>query len=102
DGIRDFHVTGVQTCALPIWMLYIEGTMEDITDRKKMEKALLESEERYRTAIEHSNDGVVITLFNEHLYVNRRYVEMFGYESPERSEERRVGKECRCGWEVEE
>src|SRR5690606_19958583 len=20
DGIRDFHVTGVQTCALPIWM----------------------------------------------------------------------------------
>ena len=64
-------------------MLYIEGTMEDITDRKKMEKALLESEERYRTAIENSNDGVVITLFNEHLYVNRRYVEMFGYESPE-------------------
>src|SRR5690606_41192478 len=23
DGIRDFHVTGVQTCALPIWE---EGT----------------------------------------------------------------------------
>src|SRR5690606_40004011 len=22
DGIRDFHVTGVQTCALPIWLLY--------------------------------------------------------------------------------
>src|SRR5207302_7976845 len=21
DGIRDFHVTGVQTCALPIWIL---------------------------------------------------------------------------------
>src|SRR5690606_41104426 len=21
DGIRDFHVTGVQTCALPIWAL---------------------------------------------------------------------------------
>src|SRR5690606_40696460 len=21
DGIRDFHVTGVQTCALPIWLL---------------------------------------------------------------------------------
>src|SRR5690606_39528154 len=21
DGIRDFHVTGVQTCALPIWGL---------------------------------------------------------------------------------
>src|SRR5690606_41135259 len=22
DGIRDFHVTGVQTCALPIWCLH--------------------------------------------------------------------------------
>src|SRR5690606_39717198 len=22
DGIRDFHVTGVQTCALPIWVRY--------------------------------------------------------------------------------
>jgi PAS domain S-box-containing protein len=61
----------------------IEGTMVDITDHKEMEKALLESEERYRIAIEHSNDGVVITRGNEHLYVNRRYVEMFGYESAE-------------------
>src|SRR5690606_40942717 len=23
DGIRDFHVTGVQTCALPIWKYYL-------------------------------------------------------------------------------
>src|SRR5690606_39638653 len=22
DGIRDFHVTGVQTCALPIWPIF--------------------------------------------------------------------------------
>src|SRR6266511_5020342 len=27
DGIRDFHVTGVQTCALPIWL------MRAMTDR---------------------------------------------------------------------
>src|SRR5690606_40036324 len=25
DGIRDFHVTGVQTCALPILPLYADG-----------------------------------------------------------------------------
>src|SRR5690606_40235950 len=24
DGIRDFHVTGVQTCALPIWRAHYE------------------------------------------------------------------------------
>lgn len=64
-------------------ILYLEGTMEDITDRKHMEKALRESEERYRIAIEHSNDGVVITRSNEHLYVNKRYVEMFGYDNAE-------------------
>src|SRR5690625_5309078 len=23
DGIRDGHVTGVQTCALPIWIIYV-------------------------------------------------------------------------------
>src|SRR5690606_41146435 len=25
DGIRDFHVTGVQTCALPIFLLLVVG-----------------------------------------------------------------------------
>lgn len=62
---------------------YLEGTMEDVTERKLMEQALRESEERYRIAIEHSNDGVAITSENRHLYVNRRYTEMFGYERAE-------------------
>src|SRR5690606_39992969 len=31
DGIRDFHVTGVQTCALPISMLVREKTTNDLT-----------------------------------------------------------------------
>src|SRR5690606_40730452 len=26
DGIRDFHVTGVQTCALPIFAFWLLGT----------------------------------------------------------------------------
>src|SRR5690606_39430293 len=26
DGIRDFHVTGVQTCALPIWVALVDRT----------------------------------------------------------------------------
>src|SRR5690606_40839088 len=31
DGIRDFHVTGVQTCALPIWSLcYVDDLVEGI------------------------------------------------------------------------
>jgi PAS domain S-box-containing protein len=64
-------------------LLYYEGTMSDITKRKIAEKALIESEERYRAAIEHSNDGITMIRGYKHLYVNRKFVEMFGYDKPE-------------------
>ncbi|HOV89560.1 MAG TPA: PAS domain-containing sensor histidine kinase [Syntrophorhabdaceae bacterium] len=63
-------------------ILYYEGTMLDITQRKLAEQALKESEERYRIAIEHSNDGVAIIHGDIIQYVNRRYVDMFEYDSP--------------------
>ncbi|MCX5815739.1 MAG: PAS domain-containing sensor histidine kinase [Proteobacteria bacterium] len=64
-------------------VLFYEGTMQDITQRKIAEQSLKESEERYRTAIEHSNDGVAIIHGNINQYVNRRFIEMFEYERPE-------------------
>ncbi len=63
-------------------VLYREGTNQDITERKRAEEALAESEQRYRTAIENSNDGVAIIKDDAHIYVNRRFVEMFGYDHP--------------------
>src|SRR5690606_41065185 len=33
DGIRDFHVTGVQTCALPIWLLRSPQRAADLCRR---------------------------------------------------------------------
>jgi len=44
---------------------------------------LRESEERYRAAIEYSNDGVTITKKGRDIYVNQKFVEIFGYDRPE-------------------
>ncbi|MFO8109202.1 MAG: PAS domain S-box protein [Thermoplasmata archaeon] len=56
----------------------------DITDRKKAEKALKESEERYRGLVETSFAGISITDFDERLtFVNDRFAEMLGYEKEE-------------------
>src|SRR5690606_39868436 len=84
DGIRDFHVTGVQTCALPI-----------------LQEALLE-EGAFRAAFRRldSLSELLFELRGTLLRFAQRLLQqgesLFG-EFP-RSEERRVGKECRCRW----
>ena len=45
-------------------------------------KALKESEEKYRTTIESSNDGVAILQNDRHVYVNKSFAQIFGYSSP--------------------
>jgi diguanylate cyclase (GGDEF)-like protein/PAS domain S-box-containing protein len=57
------------------------GVVRDITDRRRVEAGLKESEERYRIAIEHSNDGVAVEKGGRHMYVNQKFLDMFGYES---------------------
>jgi two-component system, cell cycle sensor histidine kinase and response regulator CckA len=57
-------------------------SIRDITDRKKAEKALLESEERYRQITENSLTGIFLYQDGRSVYANRRLAEMLGY-SPE-------------------
>ena len=74
--------------ASPVYDMYgnITGVIQsirDITAQKEAEERRRESEERYRTAIEYSNDGVAIVKGNSHLYVNQRFCEIFGFDSPD-------------------
>ncbi len=64
---------------------YLLGFHRDITDRKKTEAALRESEAKYRTLIEESIQGIGITKGNRVVFANRALVEMFGYDSLEQA-----------------
>ena len=50
----------------------------DVTDRKRMAQALQESEALYRTALESSNDGVVIARDSRYVYVNQTFLDRIG------------------------
>src|SRR5690606_41027529 len=95
DGIRDFHVTGVQTCALPIFDL---GGGDDLLALEvdaglagRLDGSLLGAETL------HKNGAGVFTLAGDaevgftSAHVNAGTLVLV------RSEERRVGKECRSG-----
>lgn len=59
----------------------IEGSLRDISERKKFEETLKESEERYRILIETMHDGVV-QVDNDDIiqFVNNSMCEMLGYK----------------------
>ncbi len=55
----------------------------DITERKKIEEALRESEERYRTLAESSLTGIFIAQDGKYVYVNNNFARLHGYEPKE-------------------
>src|SRR5690606_40556640 len=88
DGIRDFHVTGVQTCALPISMktpnlfLLLVALLAFSCNREKdpldEKKANLETYKKESSEL----NAKIVALEKEIASMDPR------------SEERRVGKEC--------
>ena len=59
------------------------GTAVDITERKRTEQALLESEERYRTLSESAFEGIIISVSGKLVMANQAFADMFGYDSHE-------------------
>jgi PAS domain S-box-containing protein/putative nucleotidyltransferase with HDIG domain len=64
-------------------LAFFDGILEDITSRKATEDALAESEEKYRTLVEHATDGVVIVQDGRFTFVNAAMAEIVGYDEPE-------------------
>src|SRR5256885_12467413 len=85
DGIRDYKVTGVQTCALPI-------SADKVDTSKKLTVGFPQIDETqpWRTA---ESDSFKSEAANNN--IDLKYVNA---EDSQRSEVRRVGKECRSRW----
>lgn len=58
------------------------GSCVDITEHKQLEMTLRQSEEKYRSLIEHAPIGVVVSANNRVLFCNRRESDLFGYAAP--------------------
>src|SRR5690625_7697249 len=86
DGIRDGHVTGVQTCALPISPPSPTSSPLAITDTQRRSHPRQPSSHSRRVSYAGS-------VTSSRCQRARRHSSLPG--APSRSEERRVGKECR-------
>src|SRR5690606_40663963 len=92
DGIRDFHVTGVQTCALPIL-----GLMFDFewTNRTLFNNAYVRASSYYpnsefsATGKPEGAEWLLLSPHRDKLPARR-------------SEERRVGQECGSRWAADD
>ena len=61
----------------------IQGVFIDISVRKKAEVALSESEERYRTLVESSNDGIAVIQNERLVFYNHIFKDLLGYSEEE-------------------
>src|SRR5205807_5676280 len=94
DGIRDYKVTGVQTCALPILSYNNYG------DADAAFELVGEFAEPAVAIVKHANPCGVAIGANLRAAWDKALAcdPVSAYGGVVRSEERRVGKECRCRW----
>ena len=88
---------GLDSQGKPVWVLSskvplrdgkgrvtgLVGTGRDITDRKRVEEELKQSEERYRQLVEFSPDGVAVHSDGKFVYVNPAAASIYGASNPQ-------------------
>jgi PAS domain S-box-containing protein len=80
--------------------VYGVGMVEDITDRKRAAEALQASEARFRTLMERAPVAISISRRGVTLYVNQKYLEMYGLQGVDEVVGHSIGEqwspECRA------
>src|SRR5206468_10098364 len=101
DGIRDLIVTGVQTCALPISSppAAVELVLRNVRREYWFVRFSIILRWWSKRTERPFADKHGIAFFSSDL-IARAKQDLSSFAGS-RSEERRVGKECGCGWEVE-
>jgi PAS domain S-box-containing protein len=59
---------------------YLQGIIRDITERKRMEQTLQDSEEKYRSLVQQSPVGIGLSQQNRVIFANPALLEIFGYD----------------------
>ena len=60
------------------------GTVQDITERKRADDALRESENKFRMLVENTSEGLLQVDTDDHTqFINNRFCEMIGYSADE-------------------
>src|SRR5699024_11416712 len=98
DGIRDRNVTGVQTCALPI--LGRKSDVDEIIHRLQMENYVDRKVQEYSLGMRQRLCFAMMVAADTPIMFMDEVMNGLDPENVSlvRSEERRVGKECRSGW----
>src|SRR5690606_40824540 len=99
DGIRDFHVTGVQTCALPIYSFGPQQVGAMMTYLNAINRGGPKEWEQAEQALSKELEWLRGKLGKP---VGADPLAAHPDLKADRSEERRVGKGCRSRWRAEQ